>query len=146
MADRQLADGLRCDAEGSDTAVARIDVADPCYIIAISGEPNAESLAAMAEGDMFLASGKRRRFMDARSLVETALADSDSCSGMEGLSGMACTSIEERAAGHVALPASVSCESNDEALEAICETEEMIEAGEGESYATGRNLVRAALS
>lgn len=64
--------------------------------------------------------------MDARSLVETALADSDSCSGTEGLSGTACTSIEERAARHVALPASVGCESNDESLEAICETEEMI--------------------
>ena len=53
MADRQLTDGLRCDAEGSDMAVACIDVADPCYISAISGGPNAESLAAMAE-DMAL--------------------------------------------------------------------------------------------
>lgn len=37
-------------------------------------EPNEESLAAIAEGDEFLASGKAGRFSDAKSLIEAALA------------------------------------------------------------------------
>lgn len=37
-------------------------------------EPNEESLAAIAEGDEFLASGKAGRFSDAKSLIDAALA------------------------------------------------------------------------
>lgn len=37
-------------------------------------EPNAESLEAIAEGDVFLASGKSGRFSDAHSLIEAAIS------------------------------------------------------------------------
>jgi DNA-damage-inducible protein J len=37
-------------------------------------EPNAESLEAIKEADEFLASGKKGRFSDAKSLIEAALS------------------------------------------------------------------------
>lgn len=37
-------------------------------------EPNDETLAAMAEGEAFLSSGKEGRFSDAHSLIESALS------------------------------------------------------------------------
>ena len=37
-------------------------------------EPNEESLAAIAEGDAFLASGKEGRFSSARDLIEAAMS------------------------------------------------------------------------
>lgn len=37
-------------------------------------------------------------------------------------------------------------EPNEESLEAIRETEEMVRTGAGKSYSTGRDLVRAALA
>lgn len=37
-------------------------------------EPNAESLEAITEGDVFLASGKPGRFTDARGMIEAALS------------------------------------------------------------------------
>lgn len=38
------------------------------------GEPNEESLEAIAEGDAFLSSGRPGRFSDARSLVAAAVS------------------------------------------------------------------------
>lgn len=54
--------------------VSRVSAARSIPLSFTPEAPNAESLAAIAEGDAFLGTGEPGRFSDARSLIDAALS------------------------------------------------------------------------